>query len=259
MEKWQKPLDKFLSEWKDRPYVLGAILTGSRATTHYSERSDFDVYIILSDSIRWRERGNKVIDGLLFEYFANPAKQIRTYFKKEFSDYDRLTSTMFVTGKVIFDRTGAVRRLVREAQRWLDKDFPKQGRQQREQDKYAVSDLLDGLRDLHDHGSKGFEFLYYHTLKRTFDGYAKFLRVEPPSTNESKMVKILEDADFRRQYKIREFPDRIFVRLFLRCLEKKTDAERMDSIDMLAKHVLNKMGGFDIDGWKLRSKLDLNN
>jgi len=69
---WQLALEKFLKEWKEKDFVEGALLTGSYAIGMETKYSDVDVYIILSDSVEWRERGNKVIDGVLIEYFANP-------------------------------------------------------------------------------------------------------------------------------------------------------------------------------------------
>ncbi len=69
-------LNKFLENWKRKTYVEGAFLTGSAVTSYFSKYSDLDVYIVLSPRVRWRERGDVVIDGALIEYFANPVEQI---------------------------------------------------------------------------------------------------------------------------------------------------------------------------------------
>ena len=73
--------------------------------------SDVDVYIVLSDMIDWRERGNVIIDGVLVEYFANPVKQIRHYFEKEFKQNIRSTARIITIGKVLFDKTGIAEEL----------------------------------------------------------------------------------------------------------------------------------------------------
>lgn len=80
MERWEEALDKFLSEWRRRDYVVGALVCGSYVTGSPTARSDIDVHIILAEESDWRERGNRYVDGCLIEYFANPPRQIRTYF-----------------------------------------------------------------------------------------------------------------------------------------------------------------------------------
>ena len=46
MEKWQLAIEKFLNEYKNEEYFLGAILTGSYATGNNDSNSDIDIYII---------------------------------------------------------------------------------------------------------------------------------------------------------------------------------------------------------------------
>ena len=64
---WQSALNKFLKDWRDKDFVKAALLTGSYAVGGY---------LMLSDNVDWRERGNLIIDGVLVEYFANPVIQI---------------------------------------------------------------------------------------------------------------------------------------------------------------------------------------
>ena len=69
MEKWKFAIEKFLDDYKTEDYFVGAILTGSYATGNQSINSDIDIYIITKDDITWRERGNKLVNGYLIEYF----------------------------------------------------------------------------------------------------------------------------------------------------------------------------------------------
>ena len=103
-DNWKTVLNKFLEKWKRKGYVEGAILTGSRVTSYFSKYSDIDVYIVLSEKIKWRERGNRIFDGFLIEYFANPPYQIRKYFVEEFKQNKYTTARMFVMGKILFDK-----------------------------------------------------------------------------------------------------------------------------------------------------------
>ncbi|MBO8174400.1 MAG: hypothetical protein H0Z18_03995 [Thermococcus sp.] len=80
---------------------------------------------MLSDNVDWRERGNLVIDGVLIEYFANPVKQIKYYFEKEFKQNKRSTARIITIGKVLFDKTGIAEELKKEALKYMKKPFEK--------------------------------------------------------------------------------------------------------------------------------------
>ena len=54
MEKWQLALEKFLDEYKNEDYFVGALLTGSYATGNYDNNSDIDVYIVTTNETKWR-------------------------------------------------------------------------------------------------------------------------------------------------------------------------------------------------------------
>ena len=122
---WQSALNKFLKDWKDKDFVEAALLTGSYVVGLQTKYSDVDVYIILSDTVEWRERGNKAIDGVLIEYFANPSRQIKHYFEKEFKQNKRSTTRIITIGKVLFDKTGIAEELKKEALKYMKKPFEK--------------------------------------------------------------------------------------------------------------------------------------
>ena len=75
MENWEKVTNKFLETWLKKDYVVGAFVCGSYVTGRPTKHLDIDLRIIMKDDINWRERGNKIIDGFLIEYFANPIRQ----------------------------------------------------------------------------------------------------------------------------------------------------------------------------------------
>ena len=63
---------------------------------------------MLDERVGYRERGNRIIDGLLIEYFANPPKQILKYFDEDIREKSLMCQTQFATGKIIMDKTGDV-------------------------------------------------------------------------------------------------------------------------------------------------------
>ncbi len=249
MGDWKRALERFMGEWRKRDFVEAALLTGSYAVGLETERSDVDVYIVLSNDVDWRERGNVVIDGILIEYFANPSKQIMGYLEEEFASYSRSTARIIAMGKVLFDKTGITEDLKAEAFEYLRKPFERPGTTWVELSKYFLWDCLEGLRDAEERSDPSFGYLYNIALNRTLEVYSKFLGVEIPPA--SKVYRLFRNENFRRAYMFEEFPDGEFVELFLSALREC----RAENLERVIEHVLEKMGGFSIDGWRLRTKV----
>ncbi len=84
MKKWEKALNKFLEGWKNKKAVVGAIVCGIYVAGSPSKHSDVDVHIVLDSSISWRERGDKMVDGFLIEYFADPLQKYYEYLQDDY-------------------------------------------------------------------------------------------------------------------------------------------------------------------------------
>ncbi len=176
MEAWEQALDRFLIGWKKRKYVLGAMATGSYVTGYATKYSDIDVHIILSDKAKWRERGNKIVDGFLVEYFANPVRRLKGYSEEDHTENARTNARMFCTGKIIFDKTGIVAKLQRAAGKEMKVKFQTPDRVWAELAKYKLWDNLDTLKDLHDKKSPDFEYVFYLVLEAAIRTYSKCIR-----------------------------------------------------------------------------------
>lgn len=248
---WQTALNEFLKEWKEKEFVEAALLTGSHAIGVETKHSDVDVYIVLSNDVDWRERGNRIINDVLIEYFVNPPKQIKHYFEKEFKQNKRSTARIVTIGKVLFDKTGIIEELKREALEYMKKPFKKPDDVWVETAKYFFWDSLDGLKDAKERKDPSFSYLYYLTLNKALEVYSKFLCVEVPPA--SKVYRLFIDENFRKAYLFEKFPDEKFVSLFLEAIED----EELESLEELILYVFDKMGGFNIDGWKLRTKTEV--
>jgi len=247
MRDWKQALEKFLKPWEEKDCVEAALLTGSYALGLQTPRSDVDVYIILSDDVDWRERGNVFVDGFLIEYFANPVRQIRRYFEDEHSRNKRNTARIILIGKVLFDKTGILEILRAEAEEYMRKPFLEPDSVKVELAKYILWDALDSLKDAEERGDPSYAYLYHLALREALESYARFLRVEVPPA--SKVYRLFSDETFRRAYLFPNFPDDEFVALFLRAMKEV----RTENAEALISHVLEKMGGFSIDGWRLRT------
>ncbi|WP_240911763.1 nucleotidyltransferase domain-containing protein [Thermococcus sp. M36] len=244
-------MEIFLKEWKEKDFVEAALLTGSHATGMETVHSDVDVYIILSEDVRWRERGNKVIDGVLIEYFANPPRQIKHYFEKEHEEGSRCTARIVAIGKVLFDKTGITEELKKEALEYMRKPFERPDGVWVEIAKYGLWDHLDSVKDAKERNDPSFSHLYHIAINETLRIYSKFLCVEGPPA--SKAYRLFTEEGFRKAYLFEPFPDERFVELFLKAMRN----EEVEALEELISHVFEKMGGFDIDGWRLRTKTEV--
>lgn len=254
MKKWEEAVEKFLKEWKSKKEVIGAMVCGSYVIGKPSKHSDIDLHIILSDSIKWRERGNKFVDGFLIEYFANPSNQLKHYFEDDLSDNSYQSPTMFLTGKIIFDKEGKIKELKKLAEEYRKKSFKKFNEVSLELQKYSLWDNLDNLQDNAISDSPDFNFIYFNSLEALRKAYCRYLGYV--ISNIDKAYKTLNKKEYRNKYLQEDFPDKTFIKLFNKCLHVEDKKKMMKKFEKITIYVFHKMGSFNIDGWKIRSKVE---
>lgn len=252
MEAWERALEEFIDPWRRKSCVVGALVCGSYVTGSPSKHSDIDVQIILAEGTAWRERGNRIVDGFLIEYFANPPAQMPGYFREDHSDNAAMAATMFATGRILFDKEGVLPDLRREARKWLRKRHAKPGKTWLKLNGYGLWDRLDNLQDAHERQAPDFAYVYHDALNAIYAAYAKLLG--QPILHPHQQYRVLTDPETaRRKYLIEPFPDQQFLDLFMPAMAE-ADADRMlRYAEELTAYVQEKMGGFEIDGWKFRS------
>lgn len=255
MKNWEAAATEFLKGWKVKSEVIGAMICGSYITGNPSMHSDIDIHIILSDDVEWRERGNLIINGFLIEYFANPPRQIRGYFREDYNDHSTMSMVQFVTGRIVFDTTGVINELKIEAKDLIAKKHDELSDTGVELKKYSMWDDLDNLKDSFEQQRADFLFTYHNALLRLFNIYCGYLNLETISYYQ--IYSYLSDPKYLDKYIKSSFPDEDFKKLFIVAIQEVNREKMMDHFEELSNHVLQKMGGFEIDGWKLRSPLDL--
>ncbi len=253
-ERWEIALEKFISKWRTKKEVVGAVACGSYITGNPSRHSDIDVHILLNKKIKWRERGNKIVDGTLIEYFANPMPQNFKYYQDDFKSRRKINIHMFTTGRILFDKDGDVKKIIEKAKEWDKKKFDKSKRIPIELSKYSLWDMNDNLEEVYESNAEDFYFVYYNYLNDLFDSYSKFLGYNGVSPN--KLRRFLTDNKDKAKYKMPDFPDSVFVPIFVEAITLKDKKEMMALYTKLTNYVLTKMKGFNIDGWKIRSPVE---
>ena len=250
MEKWEKALNKFIDKWKNRKDVTGILVCGSYVTGNPTRHSDIDLHIILDAGTDWRERGNEIIDGILIEYFANPARTHQSYAENDYKNRKRMNAHMFLTGKVLFDKTGELKTLVEDAKKQYEREYRKPGKAESEIAMYLLWDRCDNLEEVYEAGNGDFPFVYFNDLYALFDVYSGYLQFDkiPPF----KLMRLLTNESDKKKYRIPDFPDNHFLTIFVKAMQLKDSAEMMETFQSLTAYVLDKMGGIEIHGWKIR-------
>lgn len=254
MQTWERALELFLANWKEREEVTGILVCGSYITGNPSKRSDIDVHIIINDECDWRERGNQIVNGYLIEYFVNPPKQIRSYFEEDHNDRRPMSMVQFLTGKVLLDKEGAIAQLIEEAKAWKDKRYMELAQPILELKKYSLWDELDNLLDCYEAGRKEFAFVYNNVLWHVYQAYASILNIEEVPCDH--VYRYFTDSKYLTKYLKEPFPDTHFAHIYVSAIEAKEQAEKVELVKQLTNYVLDKAGGFSIDGWQLKSNLN---
>jgi hypothetical protein len=255
MENWEIALTKFIKQWRFEECVIAAIAIGSFVVGNNTGKSDIGVQIILSDEVSWRERGNKYVDGFLIEYFSNPIKQIYQYLDDDLKYGNRIDANMYYTGKVIFDKVGITVDLKRRAKEDLSKELSETDTVSLEMMKYGLWDYFEEIEEAYQVNSLNFNYLYYSYLDLLLEKYSRFLRTLLPA--KYKAYRFFKDGDYRKKYNLNEFPDERFKKRFLECVEENDKERRYNLLLEQKNYVLEKMGGFEIDGWTLRTPLTI--
>ena len=251
MNKWELAIKEFLNAYKDEDYFLGAILTGSYATGNNDDNSDIDIYIVTSDDTKWRERGNKLVNGFLIEYFINPKSKILSYFESELKDYHLSTTMIFVNGKILYDKDGSVQELIEIAKNNFNfKDIEDS---KYKMNCYRVWDCFDELESKY-RKDEDIDFTYYIFLQQIIESY--FYNKQLPSIPLNKLEKILKDNNYRKKYNIIKLPEQKFIDLLLNCLNSKQYDNKFINAKILYLYFLQQFNDFDINNFELRSSVE---
>ena len=250
MEKWELAMNKFLESYKNEDYFVGAILTGSYATGNQNENSDIDLYIVTKDNVTWRERGNKLVDGYLIEYFINPIKMINQYMERELKNYHLSTTRIFANGKILIDKTGDVEKLVNQAKENLNKELDDLDDYTFKMNCYGVWDGFDELEEKYKR-KEDIDFSYYIFIERLTNSY--FQNSKLSSVPLNKIEYLLNDENYRNKYNMEKFPKNEFVELLLDCLNEKDYDKKFNCAKKLYEFFKKEFSNFDINNFSLRS------
>ena len=237
---WEKALNKFIAKYQNDKDVLAILLIGSYAVLNNNKYSDIDVYIILNDQAKYQERGNKLIDGYLIEYFINPYHKVIEYLQNDQKKHRCAMANMLLNCRIILDKNNIMPDLQEKAKYYneikKDKDIMKY---------YACWCAYDEYKAAPYHH----QMQYYLCLKYLIEAYLYHhgYHLLP----ELKIEKFFKDKKYRQRYNLINFPNNKFNQLVINCFDKPNKI----NLNKLYVYVI-KDGAFDINNFKLYNVIE---
>ena len=115
--------------------------------------------------------------------------------------------------------------------------------------------MQDNLEEVYEASKGDFRFVYYNYLAEMLSKYSELIGFLKISSN--KVWRFLSDENDKKKYLVKDFPDKKFVKLFIKAIEIKNEKRMFEIYQRLTNHILEKLGGFEVDGYKLKSDIDV--
>lgn len=229
---WMDALNEFVKD-RQNDKVLAILLVGSYAVGNNDKYSDIDVYFILKDDVKYRERGNKFVKGYLIEYFCNPVCKVMQYMKNDRRGHGGGMANMLINGKELYDPEGIVKKLRKKAYYYRNKKNKFDDLKY-----YACWCAMDEYKAAKYHN----QLQYYICLENLVEAY--LYNNDYDCLPNLKIEKVFKDDEYRRKYNFNKFPDNEFNKLVINCF----DYPNKENLEKLYKFVLDD-GNFDINNF----------
>ncbi|OGZ40134.1 MAG: hypothetical protein A3I20_00015 [Candidatus Portnoybacteria bacterium RIFCSPLOWO2_02_FULL_40_15] len=191
-------INKIVNELKNKTYVEGILLFGSCARNIHHKHNDIDFYILINQN--WYQRRSVYYEnGILVELFLNPFQKIVNSFKTEenFS-----TLQIFITGQILFDKTGLMKRLQLEARKIFQKRL-KLNQEQKKLMRYVIADLqADIKREIKQNRYQAI-YIMDRMLEILLKYYFRIKKIPEPKYNY--IIKKIDKLDKSFFHKIEKF------------------------------------------------------
>jgi len=254
VEKWELAAKKFIDSWQFTDDIESVFLTGSHASGNADEFSDVDLFIILNDNVKWRERGNKMVDGLLVEYFANPVRQVKKHIDECYGNADLIDINMILGGKVILDRNAAADKIIDYCKQKMTTEFPSMSGYDVYMGLYLLWDAHDELQRAYSNKTPGFTMQFFSFVQNAFVLYSRYTCSPVPSYH--KLYKWLTDDGYFKKYGLAAHNDLYFVEMIKATFHCKDINAMFETAKNIYVYVVDKMGGIDIDNFVLHGSCD---
>jgi len=189
----------------------------------------------------------------VIDYFINPPKIIL----KEIEEYKFMATALIISnGKVIFDKTGIMERLKEKAYEIIKRPIESISNFEIEMIKYDTNYNYEQLRRAYEYDTNEFLFLYYTYLENIIYSFGKYKGITLP--RRTKMYQYIFNDEYYVNKDLNKINDNIFLELLKRCMKNGDNAIMYKNITELKNYLMNLVGGFNKDGWKIRCEISGN-
>lgn len=238
--KFDKALKQFVQRNKKNPNVIAILVSGSYIHSKPDKNSDLDVHVVTKES-KTRIRGNTWINGVEIEYFINPIKQIKYYFKTEVGNKAPCTAHMFANSKILYKKGNSINTLIKQAKQILKKPQKKLTNMEIEFSKYFIDDMEKDLEDTYlRKDSFAFNQASIELLQKSLE---IFFKIKRTTKEKSK----------RLQPQIKRL-DKTFAELYKDALTETDINLKYKKLRKLVKHIEYNLGGKRKKEWKIVSR-----
>jgi hypothetical protein len=249
MKKWEVAARDFIDSCNFKNDIVTVFLSGSYAFGNADDFSDIDLFIILSDEVNYRERGNKRVNGLLIEYFANPMRQIKKYIESDITNIRLCDINMMLGGIVIYDKNNTANMAIAYCKEILDAGFTEMSAFNIQMGLYNLWDHYNELQRAHHEQTPDFNMLFHRYIQNIFELYSRYTC--SPVPNYPKLYKWLSDEGYFNRYGLPPHKDKDFTNMIKQSFELTEPAELFALVEKVYKHVVDRMGGFHIENFVL--------
>lgn len=196
----------------------GILLTGSYATNTQTETSDIDIRLILENEKTHTIKGIKYIDNYKISYFGENLEMVKRRMSIDFSRNSRFEARLYTLGKILYDRDGHTEEIIQYAKIFIENEF---------QRKLTQDDIILNMYSLH----ISYQFLSSLSAKYSFYTYNYISLMKAMLLTYSyiinyevaidvKLDKTLRDSSYCTINLWKEFPDQVFIELWIKGIAK---------------------------------------
>ena len=254
MEQWELAARDFIESCPFKNEIECVFLTGSHATKNADEFSDIDLYIVLNDAVTWRERGNKRVNGLLVEYFANPMRQIKKYIDASYDSVSLIEVNMIRNGIILFDRNAAASELIAYCEQKTQSPFPQMSEFSAKMGLYHLWNSFDELQRSDTRQTPDLPMQFFRFMQDSLELYSRFIGSPVPTYHH--LYRWLTEDAYHKNYGLADYKDQEFLNLIKSAFECKNPDAMFDLAKTVYTYVSGNMGGFDIEDFVLHSPCD---
>jgi hypothetical protein len=242
--KTEEVILKFIDKmhYLSNEHVLGIVFYGSMLTGYSTNISDIDLHIIFDDS-KPNEmiRGYAIIDGNRIEYFEKSITEIYRTINYEFNNQNNAMLSIIGQGKIIWDKTGSIKKLQNYTLETFARNLPKVSSDEAKEMVSIINNRMLKLKQKCTDKAPEFIHLYHLTVEKIRKFYHKINGY--PEIQTSKVVKIYTDNNYRQTYNKGLVPEKEFIDMYLSAIydqsDNQTKINKIEELYTYAKRDIN--------------------